>query len=458
MSTSLHTRLLLSYGLLIAVLMCLISAGTFASLLRNPLIYENAAQQLRTAQRKVNNNIELLESIPANQYAPRASQAARLLGARVVLVHSNGEILADSQAGTDPLLRIQPVRIKALAQRNEIGYLRDETNRLWLALVQVVDDQTSLVLVVRRPLLAILEIFNSEFFRPVIMTGLAGLVLAVVIALMMTHWISAPLRRIGAAVNEVADGKFHTIPPAGPAEVRHLATTFNRMIQRVQDAQQSQRDLVANVSHELKTPLTSIQGFTQAILDGVAQTPDEIQQAARIISIESHRMNRLVQDLVSLARLEAGTADLHHSAVDMGGLVRGIAEKFRPQVDQAGLQLNLDLPELPWLVGDEDHLAQVFSNLVDNAIKYTPAGGVICVSAQHNNDNVEIRISDTGSGIRPADTEHIFERFFQADPSRSGMGLGLAITRQIVLAHKGTIRVEKHSPQGSVFIVTLPSR
>jgi signal transduction histidine kinase len=229
------------------------------------------------------------------------------------------------------------------------------------------------------------------------------------------------------------------------------------MVQRVQDAQQSQRDLVANVSHELKTPLTSIQGFAQSILDGVSQTPGEILQAAQVILGEANRMNRLVQDLVILARLEAGIVALQREPVNISALVRATVEKFRIQVAEAGLQLSVDVTEAAWVVGDADRLMQVLSNLLDNAVKYTPAGGLVRVSVQAQEGLVRVRVVDTGIGIEPVDRARIFERFYRADRdrSRAGMGLGLAITRQIVLAHGGAICVDPNFPQGCIFTLDL---
>jgi Signal transduction histidine kinase len=455
MSASLRTRLLLSYGLLIAVLMCLFSAGLLVSLLRNPLVYESAAQKLRTAQRIVSTHTELLASISADPDVDRMEQAARLLTTRVVFVREDGTLVADSQMDS-VALRVQPVRLKFLAQRNEITFLRDDSNHLWLVLVQSIDAQSYLLLAVSRPQLLILELFTNEFLRPVVLTGLVGLALAVLIALGLAQWISSPLKRIGLAADAVAAGLYKPITPTGPDEVRLLANSFNRMTQRVQDAIQSQRDLVANVSHELKTPLTSIQGFTQAILDGVSLNPEEIHQAAEAIFDESNRMSRLVQDLVTLARLETEMADLHRTPVDISALVRGVTEKFRPQAVKDGVQLNLDVPDLNWLLGDEDRLVQVITNLVDNAIKYTPAGGVVGISARPRGNTIEIRVADTGVGIDPVDRERIFQRFYRADRSQPGTGLGLAISRQIVQSHGGTIHVEGNTPRGSVFIVELP--
>jgi signal transduction histidine kinase len=458
MAATLRSRLLLSYGLIVAVLMGLFLVGSGISLLGNPQIYEGAALQLREAQRIINKRAMLLSAIPAANLANRVDRAGNQLNVRIVLLQDNGKQIADSQGATKPKLRTPVVRINTLIQRSDIGFLRDTTNSLWLGLAQPLESGT-LVLAVPRPRLAVVQFFSNEIVRPVLLIGMFGLALAILIAILMAQWISAPLKHIGRAADEVASGRFQSIQPEGPAEVRSLAVSFNHMVRRVQDAQQSQRDLVANVSHELKTPLTSVQGYSQAILDGVSRSPEEIHQSAQVIYSESNRMNRLVQDLLTLARLEAGTADLRRAPVDISALVRIMAEKFQPQVAQSGLKLQVDAPLVLLVAGDEDRLVQVLSNLLDNAIKFTPSGGTVTISAQASGGMARIRVADTGMGIKPADHERVFERFYQASASRSGSGtgLGLAITRQIVLAHGGTIRVDDNSPRGSIFTVELPA-
>lgn len=456
MRATLRSSLLFSFGLLIAVLMLVFSLGSVAALLRNPLVYESAAQQLRTGQRRLENRSEQLLAQPRADLAALARQAERTAGVRVLIFDNNGTLLADSQE-SNPALRIPAVRTAVLRQRNEIGFIRDQKNYVWLALVQPLDEDRLALLAARRPPLAVWEFFSSELLRPVTLAGLVGLALSIFISLGMTAWISAPLKRIGAAADRVSAGEYQPIEEEGPVEVRGLARSFNHMIARVEGAQQAQRDLVANVSHELKTPLTSIQGFTQSILEGVSQTPEAVQQAAQVIYRETNRMNRLVQDLVVLARLEAGTADLRRELVDMAGLLRATAEKFQPQAKLANLTLSVDAGEPLWVLGDEDRLAQVLSNLVDNAIKFNLPGGWVRVSAQAFGTGMRILVADTGRGIPEGDRARVFERFFRSDSSRSGMGLGLAITRQIVLAHGGSITVEANSSRGVVFIVALPA-
>jgi len=233
------------------------------------------------------------------------------------------------------------------------------------------------------------------------------------------------------------------------------------MTDQVQHSRQSQRDFVVNVSHELKTPLTSIQGFAQAIKEGAVSAPEELQQAARVIFTEADRMHRLVLDLLDLARFESGTVSLESSPVNIAQLANNTIDRFEPQANQAQVTLERQVEDMPLLIGDGDRLAQVVNNLVDNAIKYTPVGGQVSIIAHQVDEQAEIIVSDTGPGI-PADfLPRIFERFYQIDKSRRGgsrrgVGLGLAIAREIVLAHFGSIAVESIPPQGCQFVVKIP--
>jgi len=458
MASSLRKRLLLSYGLLIALIICIISLGSLISLLRNPLIYEGSALRLRNAQRVMTFDSLLFDTLPLDQKVTQLQLIASQNSTRMVLVNTSGDIIFDSEAGSSPAMRTPLTRMKIMAQRNEITFLRDVSNRMWLVLVQEIDPQTYLMMAVKRPRLAVVELFTNDFLRPTILASLIGLGLAIAVAIAMANWISKPLKRIGEAADAVAAGNYEQIPLEGPDEVRRLASSFNSMSQRVRDALESQRELVANVSHELKTPLTSIQGFTQAIMDGVIRTPEEIRQAIGVISTETNRMSRLVQDLVTLARLETKTGDLLREPVDLVVLTRDVLAKFTPMAAKANLNLQLYAPELLSVTGDGDQIVQVLSNLVDNAIKYTPNGGSVNVNlAPQVGGGAEIRIADTGIGIAPADRERIFQRFYRADHSQPGTGLGLAIAKQIVLAHGGEIHVEENQPHGSVFVVNLPA-
>jgi two-component system sensor histidine kinase ResE len=224
---------------------------------------------------------------------------------------------------------------------------------------------------------------------------------------------------------------------------------------------QSQKDFVANVSHEFKTPLTSIQGFSQALFDGTIFKKADTKRAAKIILGETERLNFLVNDLLTLARLDAGTIVMEKSPVDMNQLIRNILEKFQFQIDLAEIKVENKLTDPLVIPMDAERISQVMNNLIDNAIKFSPRGGSIQVSSFLDGNNGIVAITDSGPGISKEDQKRIFERFFQTDTSRKGgqgrgVGLGLAIARQIVAAHQGAITVKSRLGEGSTFMVKIP--
>jgi len=315
--------------------------------------------------------------------------------------------------------------------------------------------------------------FLGDLLGQLLLAGLAAFVLSILLAYLIARSIAKPLRRITLATERIAKGDYdQQLNITSPDEVRRLATSFNVMAQEVKTSRQAQRDFVANVSHELRTPLTSIQGFSQAILDGTARDGEAQRHAAQIINDEAERMARLVNDLLDLAKLDAGQIVMAQERVDMGQLLRGCVEKLSPQARQGGVELKLDLGALPPLFGDNDRLAQVFTNLVDNALKHTSQGGRVTVTAKEVQGpparkgekaipRIEVSVADTGSGIPPEDLSRIFERFYQVDKSRHrkdrGAGLGLAIAKEIVQAHGGQIKAESVMGVGTKFTVTLPA-
>jgi len=307
-----------------------------------------------------------------------------------------------------------------------------------------------------------MNVLRDEVLPIFLQGGGIALLLSLALAFLMARWVADPLQRIVTASQHVPVTEQPPLEERGPREVRELTRAFNAMLARVQSSQKSQRDFVANVSHELKTPLTSIQGFAQAILDGTADTPESRAQAAEVIYAEAARMYRLVLDLLDLARLDAGTADLKMAPVDVNALLNGTAEKFSLQAQQAGVRLQVDAPPaLPSLSADGDRLAQVLTNLVDNALKHTPAGGQVILSAQVQGAELVLSVADSGTGIPAQAIPHVFERFYQADVSRTGgekhgAGLGLAIAHEIIAAHGGRISLRSQEGQGATFYVHLP--
>lgn len=452
---SLRSRLWLTYAVLIAVALSVVAAIFLIYLLRNPFLYRQAIQKLSVVQGVLLARQEEWLDLPVGQMEPLLARQGKALQVRILMLDTSRNVLLDTERDSAPALQV-----RRLLRLNQTVY--DAQGNAWLFNYKKMTNQTILILAVPRPRVALLNIVADELFQPIFYSGLAALALALFLAFWVARWVADPLQKVVTAASQFPGG-LQTLPLEGPQEVRELTGAYNLMTARVQASQKSQREFVANVSHELKTPLTSIQGFAQAILDGTAVTPQEREHAAQIIFDESGRMYRLVLDLLDLARLETGTADLKRAELDLGLLVTTVVGRFDLQARSAGVTLEVfPSPQgLPALPGDGDRLAQVFTNLVENALKFTPAGGKITVQIARQAGGAEVQVQDSGAGIAPEALPHIFDRFYQADLARSGgenhgAGLGLAIAWEIVAAHGGKIIVRSAPGQGSLFSVWLP--
>jgi signal transduction histidine kinase len=462
MFSSLRSRLWFTYLLLIAVSLGVVGVSLFFYLAATP--NRQAEQKLRFDVAEIVARMEASQVTRIDRIQTLIEREDQVLGVRIQILSPEGTVLADSEQNrAAPLNPIRtPFRIQNEAQLNPVLLVRDTSGVVWVYRLRRQADGNILLAAVQRQSLNLQLVLRDEFTILVLRAGLIALVLSIILGTLMARWIATPLQRIASAARSVTQGEYQTIPPQGPQEVKDLATAFNEMAHRVQTSQQSQRDFVANVSHELKTPLTSIQGFSQAILDGTANTTESLQKAAGIIHDEADRMYRLVLDLLTLARLDAGTANLERGLVDLNVLLQGIVDKLAPQAGLAQVSLETNLVTLPDVVGDGDRLSEVFTNLVDNALKYTPAQGHVLISARQNGDWVEVSVADTGSGLSEEEQSRIFERFYQADRARRGgagrgVGLGLAIAREIIHAHGGTIQVISVPGKGSEFLTRIPA-
>lgn len=303
-----------------------------------------------------------------------------------------------------------------------------------------------------------LAVFGNALAPPLLQAGVVGILFALLLAALISRTIAQPLQRLARAATDVAGGDYSVnVPVSGPAEVRTLAESFNRMTSEVLTANTAQRDFLGNVSHDLKTPLTSIQGYAQAIIDGAA---DEPEAAAQTIFEEASRLNRMVVELTDLERLQAGKLSMKNDLLRMERLSEGVAQSLIVVAEQKNLRLESSAQPAPLVIGDGDRLAQVLVNLISNALKFTPPGGTVHVATEAAPDGVFVLIQDTGIGIPPEDLARVFERFYQVDKARGpqrGTGLGLAIAKEIVEAHGGRITVESRGRgQGTVFRVWLP--
>ncbi len=293
-----------------------------------------------------------------------------------------------------------------------------------------------------------------------LIVGLIVVGVSLIMGLFLSRRISRPLSNLTTAARSVAVGDLDVhVPAQYPGELGELAAAFNQMSEALARADELRRNMTADVAHELRTPLSVIRGKLEGVLDGVyPASPEHLEPVIEEIGLLTH----LVEDLRLLALAEAGQLSLEKEPVEIGDLLRDAQVNFGPQATDRGVTLALDLPAtLPRVAADRRRIAQMLGNLITNALRHTPQGGCVTLSAAMLEGGVEIAVADTGGGITAEDLPYIFERFWRGEKSRSraggGTGLGLAITKQLVALHGGSIHVESELGKGSTFRFTLPA-
>jgi signal transduction histidine kinase len=313
-----------------------------------------------------------------------------------------------------------------------------------VALTPARDPLGAAYVLVARPRASVAAAAAGELAPLLLEAGGAALVVAMLLVLLVSRSLTKPLAQLAGAAEDIAAGNYsRRVGIRGRDEIGTLGAAFDRMAEAVERARSVQREFLANVSHELKTPLTSLIGFSQALVDGSLRTTAERTRAANIVHEESERVLRMAQELLDLARVEAGTISLHITAVDLRGELEREVEVLRPRADSRRLNLAVDVPgDIAPVAADPERLHQILDNLLDNAVKYAPEGTAIRISAVPSISGVEAVVANATSTFKP-DPERMFERFYRADPSRSaaagGVGLGLAISKELASAMRGRL-------------------
>ncbi len=291
-----------------------------------------------------------------------------------------------------------------------------------------------------------------------LLAGLVALLIALLVGLGLSRSIYRPVQLVAAAARSVARGRLQQrVAVGGSQEARELAQSFNQMTDEVERQQTALRDFLANVSHDLQTPLTSINGFSRALMDDVVEEEGRAN-AYRIIEDESRRLLRLVEGLLDLSRIEAGQARVERAPVALPMLLEHIGDLFALRAEELDVHLSVEPGDAPDALGDWDRLEQVLGNLVDNALRHTPPGGNVMLSARAESEaSVSMSVADTGVGIPEEAIPHLFDRYYKSDRpgAQGGTGLGLAIAKELARAQDGDIHVLSSQGVGTTFRVIL---
>lgn len=310
------------------------------------------------------------------------------------------------------------------------------------------------------------ENFRQAVNESLALATIAAILSAIVVSLLISRQVTGPIRAVQSASQRIADGHYTErvqlprLTPEDADELEQLAVSFNQMAMHLEQTETLRRELIGDVAHELRTPLTTIKGTVEALLDGVL--PPEAETFQEIYR-EADRMQRLVADLQELSRVEAGAYRLNLQPVALSTLCATVSGMLAHQFVEKGVAVAVAIPEnLPKIQADEDRLNQVLTNLIGNALQYTPSGGQVTITARRQGDEIWVTVQDTGIGIPAEALPHLFDRFYRVDKSRSraggGSGIGLTIAKFFVEAHGGRIWAESEGiGMGSTFTFALPA-
>ena len=399
----------------------------------------------------------------------------QVLSAHTAIIDTNGNTLYGqtvNDPATNKILLEPSFKEKVLSDSKVVfaGKIAEGTEEIFLVAVPLKkDNQVIGSVVIYSPLDGLKQHVNS-ILGIALIGALIGIVLATVLSIFVSRKLIRPLIKMEETARHIAEGEFgRQIEVSSKDEVGRLAHSFNRMstqlkekIEAIERLDLLRQELLSDVSHELRTPLTVIQGFSEAVLDGLVKSKEQEQLYLRNIIDESERLRRLVDDLLNLKGMEAAKTFDDMEYVVLNKLAQVTVERLKHMANSKEIKLTLMVPEQNITVwGNIDRLKQVLTNLLDNAIKHSDAGGAVCVELGMKNNYTVISVKNSGPGIPREELENIWERFYKVDKSRSrrgtGTGLGLSIVKKIVEMHGGKVSVESEPGHGAIFTIYLPS-
>lgn len=355
---------------------------------------------------------------------------------------------------------------KAIAYRGSYHFLDSEV--LSVAVPLYLENKVAGAIMLSAPL-APVESRISELQKITQFAGLGGIILATFLSLLFSRSMSQPLLRMNQVAWAMIRGDYsRRVNVKSRDEIGLLAETMNSLASELQEKidtlerfDRTRQDFVANVSHELRTPLSIMQGYTEALIDGMAGSEEDRRKYLSNIHDEILRLRRLVAELLDLKKIKTGRVEMNMKEISLADIIQRVTEKFNPLAEEKKVKINTDIPiMLPRVRVDPDRMEQVLINLLDNALRATPSGGEIKVIMKEQKEMILVSISDTGPGIPTEELPLIWDRFYKVDKSRTrsggGTGLGLAIVREIIEAHGGSTQVKSHPGKGSIFSFSVP--
>lgn len=459
-----HTKLAVTYLLVIAIILLLINSQVIRALEGNYL----ADQEAKTL---ANANIIALAGqdylLSKNEQTNSfIKQYGEQMQSRIIVLDKKGQVAADSFAEEwleERILTFEEVKTALKGEETTgVHELKNGERVLYVVVPILRDEKTAGAVMLVTSLEEIYATLDS-IRRLMSLYSVVGGLAALLVSLLLAAHFANPINRLAAAVRRVSEGHLdQRVSINSKDEIGLLAEDFNEMAAKLEEADRTLRHFLADASHELKTPLSSIKVLSQSLIDSQEQDPAVYRDFLQDIDSEVDRMAALVNDMFQLAKLQDPDYSVPFHVHQVGELLKHIKGLTAGEAFQKGVDIKIEVGadgEILWQL-NQDLFTCILLNLVHNAIRYTPRNGLVTVTADVEGDSLVVRVEDTGIGISAEDIPHIFDRFYRVDDDRNrqtgGTGLGLAITRQAVLRHKGTISVESTPGEGSIFEVRFP--
>lgn len=395
------------------------------------------------------------------------NRADRILGTEAWVLNSSGKVLAASadhihcEGNTLEAADLQQIKSGQVSvRRGQSQFFQEAVIR---AAAPVMDRGNFIgAVILYAPVAGVNDTF-SKMREIYLGAAVLGIILSAALGLLLSRYITKPLREVTQAAHGIAGGNFDDrVPVKTRDELGQLGETFNYMARRLADYEQMRREFVANVSHELRSPLTSIQGFIDALIDGKSKDKQDEAKYLAILQKETYRLSKLVNELLEISSFDAQRVRFNMEPFPITAVVNRAAAILKPQLDEKKLSIRTAIPkDLPLCYGDEDRIEQVIHNLLENAIRFSPPENKILVSARLLDDEILVEIADNGPGIPGDELPRLWERFYRVDKARSrdkgGTGLGLAIVQEIISKHGGQVSADSEPGEGAVFGFTIPA-